>query len=38
MGAASRGVPAVSHRADFLFLDVVNEAGETPVLPVKAAA
>jgi hypothetical protein len=28
----------MSHRAGFLFLGVVNTAGETPALPVKATA
>ena len=38
MGAACRGVRILSPRVPFLFLGVVNEAGETPALPVKAAA
>ena len=37
MGAACRGVRRVSPRTGFMFLGVINEAGETPVLPVKAA-
>jgi len=38
MGAACRGVQAALQRTGFLFLGWVNEAGETPALPVKASA